>query len=598
MWSKRASLRPLPRRCCSVTWPIFFTTAMRRWPSAAPRRSPSIRISCASCSARPICASCSTPTPSPRWKRPRSASRRTIAPARPTESTISACASAISRAKNWPGAWLRPDLLDACRPPRPLAPPARAAHCRRAPPGCRRRCGPLPRWRWGFRLPPGLAAALLEPVAHPVLELVRRYARTHGPFTLREAADRFALDAAAVENALRQLAARGPRARRRIPSRRPSSRMVRRRNPAPDSPQIAGQAAPRSRAGRAAHAGPLPHALAGPARAAPQRHANLDALLDAIESLQGAPLPASLLETSILPARIADYAPAGLDTLIAAGEVAWAGVEPIGERDGRIALFLADKLPLARAAAAAGRTAHRARREAAGRARIHRRQLLRSAASGRRRRLSRRNHRCFVEPGLARPHHQRLAPCPARLHRPAGECAHAAPPANRSTSFRSRRTTPPTAQGRWSLLPLRNSRARAGDDSQRPNRRPKPVTPSPCNCSTATACCCANRSPRRMFPAASAPSTTCSKLSKKAAAFAAATLSPDLAPRSLRFPPPSICCASCAPRRRRRSRSLCSWPPPILPTPTARSCAGPICPSPKKILNPRRAFSLAPPMLK
>ena len=81
---------------------------------------------------------------------------------------------------------------------------------------------------------------------------------------------------------------------------------------------------------------------------APRRmaRAHLDALLDAIESLQGAPLPASLLESSILPARIADYEPAGLDTLIAAGEVAWAGVEPIGERDGRIALFLADKLPL------------------------------------------------------------------------------------------------------------------------------------------------------------------------------------------------------------------------------------------------------------
>src|SRR5208337_5544777 len=75
-------------------------------------------------------------------------------------------------------------------------------------------------------------------------------------------------------------------------------------------------------------------------------HVHLDALLDTIESLQGAPIPASLFETSILPARIADYAPAGLDTLIAAGEVAWAGVEPIGERDGRIALFLADKLPL------------------------------------------------------------------------------------------------------------------------------------------------------------------------------------------------------------------------------------------------------------
>ena len=73
---------------------------------------------------------------------------------------------------------------------------------------------------------------------------------------------------------------------------------------------------------------------------------NLDGLLDAIDSLQGAPLPAPLLETSILPARIAEYAPAGLDTLIAAGEVAWAGIEPMGQRDGRIALFLADKLPL------------------------------------------------------------------------------------------------------------------------------------------------------------------------------------------------------------------------------------------------------------
>ncbi|HKN22804.1 MAG TPA: DEAD/DEAH box helicase, partial [Terracidiphilus sp.] len=61
----------------------------------------------------------------------------------------------------------------------------------------------------GIPLPPGLATALLEPVAHPVLELVRRYARTHGPFTLREAADRFALDAEAVEHVLRQLAAEG-----------------------------------------------------------------------------------------------------------------------------------------------------------------------------------------------------------------------------------------------------------------------------------------------------------------------------------------------------------------------------------------------------
>ena len=60
-----------------------------------------------------------------------------------------------------------------------------------------------------FRCRRDLPSALLEPVAHPVLELVRRFARTHGPFTLREAADRFALDTAAVENTLRQLAAEG-----------------------------------------------------------------------------------------------------------------------------------------------------------------------------------------------------------------------------------------------------------------------------------------------------------------------------------------------------------------------------------------------------
>jgi ATP-dependent Lhr-like helicase len=198
----------------------------------------------------------------------------------------------------------------------------------------------------GIPLPPGLAAALLEPVAHPVLELVRRYARTHGPFTLREAADRFALDASAVEGALRQLAQEGrvleggfrPGGLHREWCDAEILRQIRRKSLA----RLRREVEPVEQ-----------HTLARfltqwQGLLAPRRtgSAHLDALLDAIESLQGAPLPASLLETSILPARIADYIPAGLDTLIAAGEVAWAGVEPIGERDGRIALFLADKLPL------------------------------------------------------------------------------------------------------------------------------------------------------------------------------------------------------------------------------------------------------------
>jgi ATP-dependent Lhr-like helicase len=77
-----------------------------------------------------------------------------------------------------------------------------------------------------------------------------------------------------------------------------------------------------------------------------QPRRGLDALLDVIETLQGAALPASLLETEILPARITSYAPSDLDTLVAAGEVVWVGLEPLGERDGRIGLYLADKLAL------------------------------------------------------------------------------------------------------------------------------------------------------------------------------------------------------------------------------------------------------------
>jgi ATP-dependent Lhr-like helicase len=75
-----------------------------------------------------------------------------------------------------------------------------------------------------------------------------------------------------------------------------------------------------------------------------RRRPGLDALLDAIDSLQGAPLPATLFETEILPARVEGYNPSDLDTLVAAGEVVWCGLEPLGDRDGRLALYLTDHL--------------------------------------------------------------------------------------------------------------------------------------------------------------------------------------------------------------------------------------------------------------
>jgi ATP-dependent Lhr-like helicase len=75
----------------------------------------------------------------------------------------------------------------------------------------------------------------------------------------------------------------------------------------------------------------------------------LEPLLDAIEQLQGAAVPASILEREVLPARVENYQPAMLDTLMAAGEVIWVGAEPLGERDGRIALYLTDHLARLRA---------------------------------------------------------------------------------------------------------------------------------------------------------------------------------------------------------------------------------------------------------
>ncbi|OFW15102.1 MAG: hypothetical protein A3H29_08935 [Acidobacteria bacterium RIFCSPLOWO2_02_FULL_67_21] len=90
------------------------------------------------------------------------------------------------------------------------------------------------------------------------------------------------------------------------------------------------------------------------------RRRGAEALLDAVEQLQGAAVPASVLEAEILPARLEDYEPSMLDMLLAAGDVVWVGVERLGERDGRVALYLTGqpqrlRLPRSTQPAAAGR---------------------------------------------------------------------------------------------------------------------------------------------------------------------------------------------------------------------------------------------------
>ena len=62
----------------------------------------------------------------------------------------------------------------------------------------------------------------------------------------------------------------------------------------------------------------------------------------AVEQLAGAVLPASALESLVLPSRVVDYSPALLDDLTSSGEVLWRGHGSLPGDDGWVSLHLAD----------------------------------------------------------------------------------------------------------------------------------------------------------------------------------------------------------------------------------------------------------------
>jgi ATP-dependent helicase Lhr and Lhr-like helicase len=70
-----------------------------------------------------------------------------------------------------------------------------------------------------------------------------------------------------------------------------------------------------------------------------------DGVLAVVEQLAGALVPASALESLVLPARVRDYAPAMLDELTSAGEVLWAGAGGLPGGDGWVSLVPADLAP-------------------------------------------------------------------------------------------------------------------------------------------------------------------------------------------------------------------------------------------------------------
>ena len=196
----------------------------------------------------------------------------------------------------------------------------------------------------GTRLPAGLPAAFLEPRSNALRELVARYARTHGPFHAGDAARRLGASEAAVEQALLELTRDGRVLQGEF---RPGGRGLEW-----TGADVLGSLRRLSLAAQRREVEPVePETLArllvdwhGIGPDAPRR-AGPDALLDVVERLQGLALPASILERDVLRARLGAYRPEDLDTLLAAGEVVWVGQGRLGERDGRLALFLADAAP-------------------------------------------------------------------------------------------------------------------------------------------------------------------------------------------------------------------------------------------------------------
>lgn len=202
----------------------------------------------------------------------------------------------------------------------------------------------------GVAVPPGVPAGFTEPVADPLGELLGRFARTHGPFTTGQAAERFGLGTRVAADALGRLAADGRVVRGEFADFPDSPgeqwcdaevlRILRRRS-------LAALRSAIEPVSPAAYARFLPAWQQIGARGTAS---GLDGLAGVIEQLAGVPLPASAVEPLVLGSRVRDYSPAMLDELLASGEVLWAGAgAPAGNApaaDGWITFHTADSAPL------------------------------------------------------------------------------------------------------------------------------------------------------------------------------------------------------------------------------------------------------------
>jgi ATP-dependent Lhr-like helicase len=194
----------------------------------------------------------------------------------------------------------------------------------------------------GVALPAGLPAPFTEPVDNPLVDLVSRHARTHGPFLTVQAARALGVGPDRVQPVLEQLEADGRVVRGEF---RPDGvarewcdddvlRQLRRRSLAALRREV-----------EPVDAGALARFLPSWQQVGSNRR-GLDGLVEALGVLQGAALPAAVLEADILPARLGEYRSADLDALCTAGEVVWIGAGSLGASDGRVRLVFRDQASL------------------------------------------------------------------------------------------------------------------------------------------------------------------------------------------------------------------------------------------------------------
>jgi ATP-dependent Lhr-like helicase len=209
----------------------------------------------------------------------------------------------------------------------------------------------------GVALPTGIPFAFTELLPDPLGDLVARYARARGPFTAAEVAGRYGLGIAVVAGVLHRLAAAGRLVEGEFLPQLPGPQwcdasvlsMLKRRCLAklrqeaePVPPQVLAAFLPAWQSAQSQPAGGQ-YQAAGRSRA---RMAGPDAVYAVVEQLAGTAMPATAVESLILPARVSGYVPAMLDELTAAGDVIWAGAGALPGGDGWLVLAPAESAAL------------------------------------------------------------------------------------------------------------------------------------------------------------------------------------------------------------------------------------------------------------